>query len=124
MIAGEILTNKQTEAQLTPEILSLDMLVGFIQILCQSATAHHPLQSRNYLGTETDSGFNIELNYVPGLNSECLCSLEISLNWRENIEFEVGLQALFVFGWFFTRIDSEEKISKLYLIPCITVFLT
>ena len=60
MIAGEILTNKQTEAQLTPEILSLDMLVGFIQILCQSATAHHPLESRKYLGTEND--FSIELN--------------------------------------------------------------
>ena len=24
-------------------------------------------------------------------------------------EFEVGLQALFVFGWFYTRIDSEDN---------------
>ena len=44
---------------------------------------------------------------IPLILCENVPSLIISMGYM--IEFEVGLQALFVFGWFYTRIDSEDN---------------
>ena len=55
---------------LTPEILSLDMLVCFIQILCQSPAAQPPTTHWNHANIYELTDFNIELDGQTGKNSK------------------------------------------------------